>query len=466
MSTIQKAYYLRGIERVSPSISALVTSAQEAQIQHTLIQIADGDRPYPATDTLIKDAIKSLSAAGITVWGWAAAYGQGDPIAQAQRFTQRLKELGLNRGVIYTDHAASRWNRQNALRYVQTLEQAYSNRPPTFAISASPAHADFPLAEFSQVCAVLMPQIALNTANGDLALNLQNIHEAYSLNFPQKELIPVAVIAGEQAVGSQRAYWTARPYQIEEFLNACTTLKFSTAALWTWQELKDPLWTTAAHWTYQPPQTVTIAPTSAQTVSQSAALVTATHAASGNEVIVSVPYYSQEDATARYGRNDCGPACVRMVVGWDRIRKGQPDPANLTVDELTQASGIGQRGFAGVVALRNLAQQYGVSSMTTDGKTNRLTLDRLETEIRAGRPAICLVLYAKLTQRQNQRFAGGHFVVAVGFNDREIILNDPDWYGDRRNEGHQWRVPRAEFEAALSTTSEWFSVPYQGVLFT
>lgn len=161
-----------------------------------------------------------------------------------------------------------------------------------------------------------------------------------------------------------------------------------------------------------------------------------------------------------------GPACVRMVVGWDRIRKGQPDPASLTVDELTQASGIGQRGFAGVVALRNLAQQYGVSAMTTDGKANRVMLERLETEIRAGRPAICLVLYAKLTQRQNQRFAGGHFVVAVGFNEREIILNDPDWYGDRRGEGKHWRVPRAEFESALSTTSEWFSVPYQGVLFT
>lgn len=310
MSTIQKAYYLRGIERVSPSISELVNSAQEAKIQHALIQIADGDRAYPVGDALVGDAIKALSGAGITVWGWTAAYGQGDPIAQAERFTQRLKAFGLMRGVIYTDHAASRWSRQNALRYTQTLEQGYSSKRPTFAISANPTYADFPWAEFGQVCAVLMPQMTLNTSNGDLALNLQNIYEAYSLNFPQKQVIPVGVITGEQmidvGVSSQRVYWTARPYQIEEFLNACATLKFSAAALWTWQELKDPLWTAAAEWTYQPPQELIIAPTSVQTVSQSAALVTATSAASGNEVIVDVPYYSQEDATARYGRNDCG----------------------------------------------------------------------------------------------------------------------------------------------------------------
>jgi hypothetical protein len=55
-------------------------------------------------------------------------------------------------------------------------------------------------------------------------------------------------------------------------------------------------------------------------------------------------------------------------------------------------------------------------------------------------------------------------VVVVGYNDREIILNDPDWWGSRRSEGAGCRVSRADFEAAIGPDN-WKAGnnPYQAV---
>jgi len=85
-------------------------------------------------------------------------------------------------------------------------------------------------------------------------------------------------------------------------------------------------------------------------------------------------------------------------------------------------------------------------------------------ELDAGRPVISLIRYANLKGRQNQRFRGGHFVVVVGYNEREIILNDPDWWGSKRGGGAGFRVPRAEFEGAIGLDN-WKAgnSPYQAV---
>jgi LysM repeat protein/uncharacterized protein YvpB len=167
------------------------------------------------------------------------------------------------------------------------------------------------------------------------------------------------------------------------------------------------------------------------------------------EVLLNVPYYSQEDPDAKYAGADCGPTCLRMLVGWHRLHKLGEDSKDLKVDDVTKAVGIRGGQFSFPVQLVRAAEKYGLKLI----ETRKLNLPAIQAEIDAGRPVISLIHYGTLSKRQNQRFRGGHFVVVVGYNERDVILNDPDWWGERRNEGKLFRVPRSEFETAIGSAS-------------
>jgi LysM repeat protein len=176
-------------------------------------------------------------------------------------------------------------------------------------------------------------------------------------------------------------------------------------------------------------------------------------------VLLDVPYHSQEDADAKWAAADCGPACVRMLIGWNALRQGQPDP-NLSIDEVAKATGMGRNRFSFPRQLVAVGEKYGLKlEYRRDAK-----LAAVLAELDAGRPVISLIRYANLKGRQNQRFRGGHFVVVAGYNDREIVLNDPDWWGNNRNGGAGFRVPRAEFEGAIGLDN-WKAGndPYQAI---
>jgi hypothetical protein len=163
-----------------------------------------------------------------------------------------------------------------------------------------------------------------------------------------------------------------------------------------------------------------------------------------DKLLLEVPYHSQEDGNARWASADGGPICVRMLIGWNALRLKQPDP-RLTMDEINKAAAIGQTRFSTPLQLVAVADQYGLKLEHRQDAT----LTKILAELDAGRPLISLLRYGNLTGRQNLRFRGGHYVVVIGYNDREIILNDPDWCGERRSEGAGFRVLRAEFESAI-----------------
>ena len=178
-----------------------------------------------------------------------------------------------------------------------------------------------------------------------------------------------------------------------------------------------------------------------------------------DKVLLKVPYHSQEDGNARWARPDCGPPCIRMMIGWNAERLWQPDP-NLSVDDVSKAMDMGRNGFSLPKKLVAVGERF---SLKLDYRSDA-TLNRMIAELDAGRPLISLIRYANLTGRQNQRFRGGHFVVVIGYNDREIILNDPDWWSSRRSEGAGFRVSRTEFEEAIGPDN-WKAGnrPYQAV---
>ena len=152
-----------------------------------------------------------------------------------------------------------------------------------------------------------------------------------------------------------------------------------------------------------------------------------------------VPYISQEGAGARRFRNDCGPACVEMLRRYYGLEP-------LQVDQLSAASSLARfdNGLT-VLELQALAQRFGLKM---DFRAD-LTVDILEMILDAGKPVICLINYSYIKARQNQADRFGHFVVATGYDDDHIIINDPDWWPPRTEEGHGLKVPRQDFELAL-----------------
>lgn len=179
----------------------------------------------------------------------------------------------------------------------------------------------------------------------------------------------------------------------------------------------------------------------------------------GTTVRLNVPYYSQEVSGALWGANDCGPACVRMVLGWDYLRQGKTDPTNITVDTVTKASGIGPRGFSTPATLERVGRKYG---LTMEIVTKTATVTRIKSELSAGYPVVCLLIYGRITGNQS-KFTGGHFMVAVGYDTNNILMHDPLWSGTRVQEGAFRLIPNAQLEAAMQPGSPYFSIPNQAV---
>ena len=56
-------------------------------------------------------------------------------------------------------------------------------------------------------------------------------------------------------------------------------------------------------------------------------------------VLIDVPYRAQEGPGSRRYRNDCGPACVAMLLDWQHKVKGLP-AVQLTVDQLSSETAL------------------------------------------------------------------------------------------------------------------------------
>jgi len=132
--------------------------------------------------------------------------------------------------------------------------------------------------------------------------------------------------------------------------------------------------------------------------------------------ILNVPYKSQNDADASAKRSDCGPCCIAMILG--AIDK------RVTTNEVTAASGVvGDSGLR-LNEVVNAAKAFGLDMVVERDST----LDKLKRFIDNGQPPIALIKYGKIPDRRDP-YAGGHFVVVVGYDDTagRVFINDPDY---------------------------------------
>ncbi len=130
---------------------------------------------------------------------------------------------------------------------------------------------------------------------------------------------------------------------------------------------------------------------------------------------LAVPFVSQLGHYANKKHNDCGAACVAMI-----IRAFFPDDKT-TVDHLYYMTGVSGDNYLSVWNLINLLKAFKIKSERVVGK-------KIEDFIDAKKGVIALIKYSEIQKWElnpNSYFGGQHFVVVIGYNDKHYFVHDP-----------------------------------------
>lgn len=132
-----------------------------------------------------------------------------------------------------------------------------------------------------------------------------------------------------------------------------------------------------------------------------------------------VPLVSQNSEEAMLSRNDCGAACMAMMI--EHYHTGMVRP---TVDKLFLNAGGRGNSFLTFNQLIQTLKKYNIV-LTHKIPTSAVTLMKLD------RPAIVLVDHKLVNNNIGSSF--GHFVVYNGYDeDLNIIYNDPNIGGIKK----------------------------------
>lgn len=156
-----------------------------------------------------------------------------------------------------------------------------------------------------------------------------------------------------------------------------------------------------------------------------------------------VPYVSQFDPQSNEDPADnCGPSCVSMILNFYGEKT--------TVNQIFELTGAIKGQPISIVQLQKAITALGYSS---DWETG-VTPDNLKAVTDKNIPPIALVHAGDLKSRQDQGFAGGHFIVIDGYRDDGYFANDPDFWGQYRQDGDHHFYTKAEFEQAWSDCTQ------------
>jgi murein DD-endopeptidase MepM/ murein hydrolase activator NlpD len=255
-----KGYYTWRIEKVLTrpgmrSAQEAVERAQNAGIEHVIVKIADGEDKFPIPE---KDAggvkeqatvefIAALRAAGITVWGWAFAYGQdADPEKQARVFAERARYFEMEGLVVNAeDLGQRRWSEAGgatrARDYMGALRHELASVQGAVVGLSSYRylryHPTFPFAAFIEDCDLVMPQIYwIAKGEGDALVSLRHSYEEHKEAFPNKLFVPTGATFGQMvATNNERYFWSASPQQIHRFMDQARALGLPAVTFWSWE---------------------------------------------------------------------------------------------------------------------------------------------------------------------------------------------------------------------------------------
>ncbi len=163
--------------------------------------------------------------------------------------------------------------------------------------------------------------------------------------------------------------------------------------------------------------------------------------------LLKIAYKSQYDADAAASRNDCGPACLAMLLNALGVAA--------TTDAVFQRTGAAADGYVSMAQLMRVGESYGAPLEFRKG----WTLPDLRARLDLARPVIALVHYGAFSELEpghstQSQFKGPHFVLVVGYDDEHVIVHDPLWAGARRDEGAYRRWTNAVWAQAWGRCHE------------
>ena len=135
--------------------------------------------------------------------------------------------------------------------------------------------------------------------------------------------------------------------------------------------------------------------------------------------LLNVPYVSQKAPGSNAHYNDCGPACMSMLLKAFNLAN------DLTVDELYDA--INPTGDVGLSASA-LESKMADLGLKTSWKVFASPAALFET-LQTIKPVIALIHYGPLVKNgytEFKNFVAGHFVVITGMDIAKIFIQDPD----------------------------------------
>lgn len=170
------------------------------------------------------------------------------------------------------------------------------------------------------------------------------------------------------------------------------------------------------------------------------------------KILSIIPYKSQEDSDARMYPGDCGAACVAMILaGFGK---------NVSTNSLFQSTGVAPNEYLSRSNLITAAQPHGITLQRFNGWGFNNIIQSIDT----GHPLIALVNYGAWSDPNSgvptqSSFKGPHFVVVLGYDNNNVIIHDPLYWGSRRNEGDKKIMSFPQLNLAWSTAHTYKNNP-------
>lgn len=159
-------------------------------------------------------------------------------------------------------------------------------------------------------------------------------------------------------------------------------------------------------------------------------------AALGNEAampIADIPYFSQWANDAHTRTSDCGATCVHMLA------------ASMGIQTTTDAITIESQPN-GITSAANLVSNFAKLGILATPYT------KYDPEpVKGG--DICLVTYGALHGQQDVKFKGLHWLVYLGTEGDDVVVNDPNYFGDRIGEGAAKHYSQDDWSKAFTGQS-------------
>ena len=187
---------------------------------------------------------------------------------------------------------------------------------------------------------------------------------------------------------------------------------------------------------------------------------------------INLPYIPQWGPGANQRPGDCGPACVAMIVhGLTQYRPTVDDTASTCGQPI--GDDPGSRYTTHAQLIKGAAHYEIKLASRSKYRPPQLTLGLLNNRAKQGFPSIALIHYGVLrnetnpipgiVHNQDQTYDRGHWVVYLGATSEGIYIHDPDFWGERQQDGGNRFVPEVAFEKCLGAIAPGCTVPYQGL---